>query len=87
MTLFTDLLSPRNENLIFFLYIVLNKKRKKLTGPNKVLLVLGRRTTGHREDCILDSNFKIYYSFYFTVGDVTYVELFENTQGKSKGQG
>lgn len=43
MTLFTDLLSPRNENLIFFLYIVLNKKRKKLTGPNKVLLVLGWR--------------------------------------------
>jgi hypothetical protein len=26
-------------------------KTEKDTGPNKVLLVLGRRTNAHREDC------------------------------------
>jgi hypothetical protein len=31
-------------------YIVLNKTGK-FTGPNNVLLVLGRETSAHREDC------------------------------------
>ena len=26
-------------------------KLKKITGPNKVLLVLGRRTSAYRDDC------------------------------------
>ena len=49
--------SPRNEHfnwlvrikfLNLFLYSSL-KKNEKFTGPNKVLLVLGRRTCAHRE--------------------------------------
>jgi hypothetical protein len=36
--------------LKIYSYIVLNKKFK-FTGPNKVLLFLGRRTGAHREDC------------------------------------
>ena len=40
-----------------YLYILKNwknwkiEKIEKLTGPNEVLLVLGRRTDAHREDC------------------------------------
>ena len=37
-------------NPCIYFYIVLKKKWKKLTGPNKALLVLGRRTGAHRED-------------------------------------
>ena len=53
--------SPRNENLNLlvqiislniFLYSSLIKKIENFTFPNKCLLVLGRRTGAHREDCI-----------------------------------
>ena len=30
-------------------------KVEKFTGPNKVLLVLGRTTDAHREDCSLQT--------------------------------
>lgn len=40
----------------------------------------------HNWYSIKELNLYIYF-FIFTVGDVTYVELFENGQGKSKGQG
>jgi len=46
--------SPRNENLnllvrikFFNLFLI---KTEKITGPYKVLLVLGQRTGAHRED-------------------------------------
>ena len=55
--------SPRNQNLNFLVRIkILNFflyyskiKTEKLTDPNKVLLVLGCRTGGHREVCICTS--------------------------------
>jgi len=58
-----------------------------LTGPNKVLLVLGRRTGAHREDCFTCSNIcclatsviLTYCSFlawlYIDVTDVTLTNL------------
>jgi len=33
-----------------YFYIVLGKQTEKFTDPNKVLVVLGRRTSAHRED-------------------------------------
>ena len=51
--------SPQNENFnlqvrIKFLNLFLYSsqiKAEKFTDPNKVLLVLGRKTDAHREDC------------------------------------
>jgi hypothetical protein len=37
-------------NILIYIYI---NKNKKFTGSIKVLLVLGRRTGGHYEDCYM----------------------------------
>jgi hypothetical protein len=39
-----------SNSLILFLHSSKKKDTEKLTGLNKVLLVLGRRTGAHRED-------------------------------------
>jgi hypothetical protein len=40
-----------NQILEFVFYVFLLIKTEKLTGPNKVLLVLSQRTVAHCEDC------------------------------------
>ena len=40
-----------SNSLIYLIYIYIKIKTEKFTGPNKVLLVLGRMTGAHHEDC------------------------------------
>jgi hypothetical protein len=53
-------------NLFLSIYIVLNKT-EKFTGPNKVLLVLERRTGAHCEDCHLSTYLDILLLFLFNL--------------------
>ena len=54
-----DIFSPRNEHLnlwtesfLEFIFIDIQVKTEKFTGPNKVLKALSLRTGADREDCI-----------------------------------
>ena len=40
-----------NQIIEYILHVNIKIKTEKFTGPNKVLLVLGRRTDANREDC------------------------------------
>jgi len=84
--------SPRNENLNLLLqikflnlfYIIhIYIKIEKFTGPNKVLLVLGWRTGGHREDCVshwlctsIDSHFLCFGKYQITISfNIIFIDI------------